>query len=70
MKYRIYHGSADRIEVPQFGVGTTKNDYGLGFYCTESQDLAKKWAVRRQLPLDFYSGAGGPHGVADKPMKN
>ena len=47
MKYRIYHGSADRIEVPQFGVGSTKNDYGLGFYCTESQDLAKEWAVRK-----------------------
>lgn len=24
----------------------------------------------RQLPLDFYSGAVGPHRIADKPMKN
>lgn len=26
--------------------------------------------VGRQLPLDFYSGAVGPHRIADKPMKN
>ena len=24
---------------------TGKNDFGLGFYCTESNDLAKEWAV-------------------------
>ena len=25
--------------------------------------------VRRQLPLNFYSGAGSPHRIADKPLK-
>ena len=43
---RIYHGSQLKIEVPQFGVGKTGNDFGLGFYCTESEDLAKEWSVR------------------------
>ena len=41
----IYHGSVFRIERPVYGVGKAHNDYGLGFYCTESLDLAKEWAV-------------------------
>lgn len=30
--------------MPQFGVGKPYNDYGQGFYCTESPELAKEWA--------------------------
>ena len=41
----IYHGSKQIIEVPTFGVGRKNNDFGPGFYCTESIDLAKEWAV-------------------------
>lgn len=40
----IYHGSTHIIEKPVFGVGNPRNDYGLGFYCTKSPDLAKEWA--------------------------
>jgi len=40
----IYHGSKDIIEKPELGKGNTKNDYGLGFYCTENVELAKEWA--------------------------
>ncbi len=40
----IYHGSKDIIEKPEFGKGNKKNDYGLGFYCTENVELAKEWA--------------------------
>ena len=40
----LYHGSTDIIGRPVFGRGKRTNDYGLGFYCTESQDLAKEWA--------------------------
>ena len=40
----IYHGSKDIIEKPEFGKGNQKNDYGLGFYCTENVELAKEWA--------------------------
>ncbi len=40
----IYHGSKDIIEKPEFGKGNNKNDYGLGFYCTENVELAKEWA--------------------------
>lgn len=41
----IYHGSQQIIETPTFGEGRKNNDFGLGFYCTESNDLAKEWAV-------------------------
>lgn len=41
----IYHGSEHIIETPTFGMGKKNNDYGLGFYCTESDALAKEWAV-------------------------
>lgn len=41
----IYHGSKQIVETPTFGEGRKNNDFGLGFYCTESNDLAKEWAV-------------------------
>lgn len=41
----IYHGSPQIVEVPTFGLGRRNNDFGLGFYCTESRELAKEWAV-------------------------
>ncbi len=40
----LYHGSTKVIERPVLGLGNPKNDYGLGFYCTESLELAKEWA--------------------------
>lgn len=43
-KLIIYHGSPKIIAKPAFGVGNPQNDYGLGFYCTESAELAKEWA--------------------------
>lgn len=43
-KLIIYHGSPKIIAKPAFGVGNPQNDYGLGFYCTESVELAKEWA--------------------------
>lgn len=41
----LYHGSQYRIEKPVFGGGRAANDYGRGFYCTESESLACGWAV-------------------------
>ena len=41
----IYHGSKEIVEAPTFGLGRKNNDFGLGFYCTESINLAKEWAV-------------------------
>jgi len=43
----LFHGSESPIKVPKFGFGKRNNDYGMGFYCTESEELAKEWAVAR-----------------------
>lgn len=41
----IFHGSEKIVEHPVFGDGKKNNDFGIGFYCTASKDLAKEWAV-------------------------
>lgn len=43
----IYHGSEEVISTPEYGKGAKANDYGRGFYCTESVELAKEWACGR-----------------------
>ena len=42
----LYHGSQVVVGKPVFGFGKATNDYGRGFYCTESEDLAKEWACQ------------------------
>lgn len=44
MKVNLYHGSPNIIKKPIFGAGKPYNDYGLGFYCTYSLEMAKEWA--------------------------
>ena len=44
-KITLYHGSEQIVESPTFGLGKQNNDFGLGFYCTESEELAKESAV-------------------------
>lgn len=44
-KITLFHGSEKIVETPVFGEGKKNNDFGLGFYCTESEALAKEWAV-------------------------
>ncbi|MEN6314630.1 MAG: DUF3990 domain-containing protein [Clostridiaceae bacterium] len=44
----IYHGSPQIVKHPELGNGKPYNDYGQGFYCTRSLDLAKEWACSTQ----------------------
>ena len=48
MSVRLYHGSENIIEKPEYGKGARHNDYGKGFYCTEDIELAKEWACAKQ----------------------
>ena len=41
---KLFHGSRIVVDQPRFGAGNPRNDYGLGFYCTESYELACEWA--------------------------
>ena len=36
----LYHGSEKIVDVPLYGKGNSHNDYGRGFYCTESEALS------------------------------
>ncbi|MBQ6887987.1 MAG: DUF3990 domain-containing protein [Lachnospiraceae bacterium] len=47
MKKILFHGSENIIQTPVFGKGALTNDYGRGFYCTESIELAKEWACSK-----------------------
>lgn len=44
---QLFHGSDHVIEQPEYGGGSASNDYGRGFYCTASVELAKEWACGR-----------------------
>lgn len=48
MSVKIYHGSENIIETPEYGKGARHNDYGKGFYCTKNVELAKEWACAKQ----------------------
>ena len=43
----VFHGSEHIVEKPVFHGGKKTNDYGYGFYTTESLELAKEWACAR-----------------------
>ncbi len=45
---KLYHGSSNIIKKPIFGYGKRYNDYGLGFYCTDSLEMAKEWAAGKE----------------------
>lgn len=42
----LYHGSDHIIKKPTIHGSKKNNDYGYGFYCTESFDLAGEWASK------------------------
>ena len=44
----VYHGSDHIIEKPAYNGSKRTNDYGYGFYTTESIELAKEWACSDQ----------------------
>lgn len=43
-KLTVYHGSKEKVLVPQFGIGKKNNDYSQGFYTTPNKELAREWA--------------------------
>ncbi len=47
-KVKVYHGSQLVIKQPKYGEGNPRNDYGLGFYCTQEIELAKEWACTEE----------------------
>ena len=48
----IYHGSPNKICVPQYGLGEDKHDYGRGFYTTLYREIKYTMKVRPLTQLD------------------
>ena len=44
---KIYHGSIDKVEVPEIRESNHTLDYGRGFYTTTSFKQAEDWVRRR-----------------------
>ena len=42
----LFHGSYTRIEKPNNNAGRVDTDFGLGFYTTKDESIAKKWACK------------------------
>ncbi|MBO4667722.1 MAG: DUF3990 domain-containing protein [Bacilli bacterium] len=43
---KLYYGSKTLLQQPIYGEGNPTNDYGLGFYLTNDQNLADLWACQ------------------------
>ena len=44
---KIYHGSIDKVEIPEIRESNRTLDYGRGFYTTTSYKQAEDWVRRR-----------------------
>lgn len=51
----LYHGSIEKVELPEIRTPNRTLDYGAGFYLTSSHDQAESW-VRRKFKGDIVRG--------------
>ena len=45
---KIYHGSNVEVSLPQIKVTGYYKDFGFGFYCTELEKQARRWAITKR----------------------
>jgi hypothetical protein len=43
---KIYHGGFCPVEKPEIRASANAKDFGRGFYCTQLQSQAERWAKR------------------------
>lgn len=46
----VYHGGYCPVKIPKIIVGKYPKDFGTGFYCTELEQQAIRWARRYDMP--------------------
>ena len=44
---KLLHGTDHIIETPDITIGNPHNDYGMGFYCTKVDEMAREWACKK-----------------------
>jgi len=60
---RIYHGSFCAIAKPEIRPSRNNKDFGQGFYCTEFQQQAERWARRFDSPVVSVFEYSEPSGL-------
>lgn len=53
---RLYHGSIERVEIPELRKSNRTLDYGSGFYTTTSLKQAEDWVRRRMKEKEVSYG--------------
>ena len=53
---KIYHGSIDKVEIPEIRESNRTLDYGRGFYTTTSYRQAEDWVRRRMTETKVSVG--------------
>ena len=51
MKRTVYHGSYMAVEKPKILKSRFSKDFGEGFYCTEIEKQAVRWASRYETAI-------------------
>lgn len=46
MGVKLYHGSVEVVEFPDIRIAKFNKDFYFGFYCTNIESQAKRWATR------------------------
>lgn len=52
---KLFHGSPALVSKPEQTACRPNNDYGAGFYCASSMDLAKEWACKSLTKNGFVN---------------
>ncbi len=53
---KIYHGSLERVTIPEIRQPQRTLDYGSGFYTTTSYEQAENWVRRKMRESETYKG--------------
>lgn len=48
---KVYHGSYCEVRVPDLNKSRTDIDFGVGFYTTEDDRMARKWACNKKASV-------------------
>jgi len=48
---KIYHGGYTAVEAPRVLKSKFPKDFGEGFYCTELEEQAERWASRYDIAV-------------------
>ena len=51
---KVYHGGYCSVENPRILKSAFAKDFGTGFYCTELEDQAVRWAKRYDTASVYY----------------